>query len=94
MGRVFVWAVIVAICATLGWMFASGGIARGAQSPLARVVALVDAHHWRDGSLHRGRFAGCRWQARVFRDGHGYAGVTCGGLSGVALRYPSGRWAA
>lgn len=64
-------------------------------SALVRAIRLVDAHPaWRDGRLRRGRVAGCDWQARIGRDGDGYAGVLCGYFAGVALRDKRGRWRA
>lgn len=62
-----------------------------AASPMPRVTAIAN-HLPHDGRLYRGRIAGCSWQARIFRDGHGYAGVLCGGAALVSFRDARGRW--
>lgn len=80
------WAILLS---TLIWL---GIIATAkAASPMPRVTAIAN-HLPRDGQLYRGRLAGCSWQARIFRDGHGYAGVICGGAVLVSFRDTRGHW--
>lgn len=86
--RCALWALGLSALIWLG-IIATAKVA--AASPMPRVTAIAN-HLPRDGRLYHGRLRGCSWQARIFADGHGYAGVTCGGAALVSFRDARGHW--